>query len=275
MGYNKKTENQDIVLKNILFVLRKNVFLIIAITLLFIAGGAVYVQFQKPVYTAKEAVIYHMDVEEEGNSSNSNVVSEMSAMTIYFNSLREFCISGIVLDRANAYINEYYDSFEADTSLDVSPIDQFIQKVRLDYEDGKTEVNYSNIRTLYFTKSNCNYKAVDEQTMQFTFYLLTSNENSEVANDMIRILALSADLEAKYSFGGVTTYISEFSTNDVSVSSSVSLKKSMVIFGFLGVVSSLVFVYVKRLLNNTLVDEREVELITGKKMLTYIDKEGI
>ena len=275
MEYKQKTENQDVILKNILFVLKKNVFLILAITMLFIAGGAVYVKFQTPVYTAKEAVIYRMEVEDDGNSSNSNIVSEMSAMTIYFNSLREFCISGIVLDRANAYINEYYDFFTADTSSELAPIDQFIEKVRGEYESGETDVNYSNIRTLYFTKANCNYRAVDDKTMQFTFYLLVSNTDSAVAKDMIRILALSADLEAKYSFGGVTTYISEFKMKEVSVTSNVSLRKSMIIFGFLGIVSSFVVVYAKRLLNNTLVDEREVELITGKKMLTYIEKEVI
>ncbi len=275
MEYKQKTENQDVILKNLLFVLKKNVFLIFAITLLFIAGGAVYVQFQTPIYTAKEAVIYYMDVESDGSSTSSSVPGEMQAMTIYFDTLRRFCVAGIVLDRANSYINEYYDNFTADTSSDVAPIDQYIEKVRLDYENGQTSVNYSSIKKIYFTQANCSYKDIDDKTMQFTFYLLTSNEDPEIARDMIRILALSADLESKYSFGGVTTYVSEFKTPSVSVTSNISLRKSMIIFGFLGVAASLLIVYVKRLLNNTLVDEREVELITGKKMLTYIDKEVI
>ncbi len=275
MDFKQRTENKDLILKNILFVLRKNLLLILAITLLFIAGGAVYVQFQTPIYTAQEAVIYQMEVTDNDNTTSSNVPSEMQAMTIYFNSLRRFCVSGIVLDRANSYINEYYDTFTTDVNSNLAPIDQFIEKVRADYENGQTKVNYSSIRKIYFTQANSSYKDLGDATMQFTFYLLTSNGDPQVASDMIRILALSADLEAKYSFGGVTTYVSEFKNNKVNVSSNVSLKKSMILFGFLGIVSSFVVVYLKRLLNNTLVDEREVEIITGKKMLTYIEKEVI
>ena len=101
------------------------------------------------------------------------------------------------------------------------------------------------------------------------------NLDPVTAKEMVRIFAFAIDQEGRDYFEGIDTYIYELikDTDGVSVSTSDSLIKNVVIFIVLGVVLAGMIVYLKALLDNTVKDKEEIESLTGVSVIAYIEKQ--
>ena len=94
--------------QELLYVLKKNILLILIITVVATAIGGVFAIFRKPDYIAEEQVLYRM-------GDGSDVASDINTMNAYKDTIMDFCDNGVVVDRANFYFYNYVkDGYELD-----------------------------------------------------------------------------------------------------------------------------------------------------------------
>ena len=264
-------KNESVIIRNnvfreIMFRLKENLILILIIVLLAGATGVVYHKLKKPVYTASEMVnymAYYDDVKDDPTAANA-----MSLMSVYVHTVVDFCTSGVVLDRAEYYFSEYVKSGK--------DIETFVSELK----SGKYNAyNPSEItKRQYFNASNVSSSLLthgDDTEESYIIVISVDNLDPVTAKEMVRIFAFAIDQEGRDYFEGIDTYIYELikDTDGVSVSTSDSLIKNVVIFIVLGVVLAGMIVYLKALLDNTVKDKEEIESLTGVSVIAYIEKQ--
>ena len=109
------TEKQKNGFQEILYVLKKNILLILIVTIVVSAIGGVFATLRKPDYVAEEQVIYSM-------GDRSDVASDINTMNAYKETIMDFCDTGVVVDRANYYFYLY--------AKDGYQLENFIQQVQ-------------------------------------------------------------------------------------------------------------------------------------------------
>ena len=98
-----REESGSSFISDILFVLKRNIILILVVILLFTAGGVGYSFVKEPSYTASYRVIF------QAKTNNSGVTQNINAMRAYVDTAVDFCDEGVVLDRANYYYENWVD----------------------------------------------------------------------------------------------------------------------------------------------------------------------
>ncbi len=267
MGNSTTQKTKNSIFGEILFRLKENLILIVLIVILAIGAGAIYYKLQKPVYTGSEMLNYMAYYENA--KDNDNASSSMNLMSVYIDTMVDFCTTGVVLDRAEYYYTEYLKS-----DMD---IEDFITQVK----NGTYNQAYnpSNItKRVYFNSSSVSSSLLNHGNDLIESYILVitaSGESEEMAKELTRFFAVAIDQECRDFFQGVKTYTYELvkNTEGVSVTSGKSLIKTLAIFTLLGVVLALAIVYLKVLLDNTVKDKEEIEMLTGVSMLAYIEKQ--
>lgn len=260
-------KSQNSFLSEILFRLKENLILIVLIVVLSIGAGAVYYKLQKPVYTGSEMLNYMAFYEDAKDSDNAS--SSMNLMSVYIDTMVDFCTTGVVLDRAEYYYTEYLKS-----NMD---IEGFIAGVKTGAYN--QTYNPSDVTDrVYFNSSNVSSSLLNHGNEMIESYILVitaSAESEEMARELTRFFAVAIDQECRDFFQGVKTYTYELvkNTEGVSVSSGKSLVKTLAIFTLLGLVLALAIVYLKVLLDKTVKDKEEIEMLTGVSMLAYIEKQ--
>lgn len=111
----QSTEKKKNGLQEVLYVLKKNILLILIITIALTAIGGVFAFLRKPDYVAEEQVLYSM-------GDRSDVPSDINTMNAYKETIMDFCDTGVVVDRANYYFYLY--------AKDGYQLDDFIAKVQ-------------------------------------------------------------------------------------------------------------------------------------------------
>ena len=251
----------------ILFRLKENLLLIFLIVVLSVGAGAVYFKLQKPVYTGSEMLNYMAYYEDAKDTDNAS--SAMNLMSVYIDTMVDFCTTGVVLDRAEYYYTEYLKS-----NMD---IEDFIVEAK----NGTYNGNY-NPSTMagrvYFNSSNVSSSLLNHGNEMIESYIIVINvsgESEEMAKELTRFFAVAIDQECRDFFQGVKTYTYELvkNTDGVSITSGKSLIKTFAIFALIGLVLAGLVVYLKVILDNTVKDKEEVEMLTGVGVLAYIEKQ--
>lgn len=97
--------------QELLYVLKKNILLILIVTVVATAIGGVFATFRKPDYIAEEQVLYRM-------GDGSDVASDINTMNAYKDTIMDFCDNGVVVDRANFYFYHYVkEGYELDAFI--------------------------------------------------------------------------------------------------------------------------------------------------------------
>ena len=106
----KETNTVSNGLLDLLFILRKNLLIILLIIALAVGGGWIYAKTCKPNYVASEKINYRVDHKldpgEEESEGQKNTY-EINYMGRYVDTVMAFCKTEVVLDRANYYYIQY------------------------------------------------------------------------------------------------------------------------------------------------------------------------
>lgn len=271
-------ENKQGSFVDILYVLRSHLIFIIVVTILFGIGGYIYGRLRQPVYTASVPVEFDVEITD---SKGVDQISSTNYLFAYLDTAIGVCEGGEVIDRANVYYNFYLKS--------EMKIDDFINHVYGLYTDEVqkahqeipgyevTEDLMNEYRDKWFTAENVGtiYNK-DEKEPVINFKLWVRNLNAQYAKEMARIYALAADvsLNKKVDFGGTATAgIIELNktVSGVGVSSDMSMSRVILVAVALGILVSLVAIYVMYLLDNTIKSKEMLENMTGSSVIAYID----
>ncbi len=254
-------------LKEIIFRLRENVILILIITIMAGVFGVVYYKLKKPVYTASETVNYIANYDNA--KETDNVSGALNLMSVYVDTMVDFCTSGVVLDRAEYYFNQFLASGK--------DFEVFIAELKCgDYNDGYDPMQIQGRK--YYASSKVSSSILrrgDETEKSYIFTLTVSNEDVNLVRQLTRVFAVAIDQEGRDYFDGVKTYVHELvkDTEGISVVEEGSFSKTILLFIVIGLVISALIVYIKILLDNTVRDKEEFEALTGVNVLAYIEKQ--
>lgn len=262
---NLKVENN--ILGEIMFRIRENLILIFLIIALSIGAGFAYYKLQKPIYTGSEMLNYMAFYDNAKDTDNAS--GAMNLMSVYIDTMTDFCTTGVVLDRAEYYYTEYLKSDK--------DIEEFITEAKTGaYNDNYDPTNVS--KRVYFNASNVSSSILshdDETQESFIIVISVSDASPERARELTRFFALAIDQEGRDFFTGVKTYVYELVKNTAGVSTTTegSLVKSLAIFVLVGLVISCLIIYLKVALDKTVKDKEEIERMTGVDVLAYIEKQ--
>lgn len=278
MNRNVNDENGT-TLRDLLYVLKRNVVFLLVIVLLCTAGGFLYANTQKPRYTATESVFFRAEnLEEDKTTNNINV------MRAYIDTVVDFCDEGVVIDRANFYYTHFKNWLVEENKTSgklIDVIEEYKQVVEINdpyvQEEVNSVTNYYNMNDIVV-----NIQKADTTTNSkpFNFTIKYTDDNSAEAVVKLNLLVLAfthecvetdTGTEMKY-FGGVKVKIIDGGFGGVSTN--LSKNKTIILFFVLGVVLGLVIIYFKNFLDNTLKTKEEVEQFTGLTVLSVIDSQG-
>ncbi len=275
MEERKTEETGGISLRNILYAIKNNLIMIILVIVLS-AGCGLGVSFLvTPYYTASESVIYIAENEDEHKGGSTTTY--INIMRAYFDTVVDFCQTGVVVDRANFYYVNYVNQRSKEPQLN---IETYVSRVKT-IEDPYS-INQETTRTKEIIKANVstNVEINKEDSDQFAFTINYVDENKQEAVDKLKCIILAFDLEIKSSgIDGQSKYFSGIKNNIISlgsnrVSSSVSPAKYVLVGGLIGMVLALGAMYLTSVLDNTIKDRSTLEELTGVNVLTVLEREG-
>ena len=261
-------------IKNILFAIKRNLVLIIAVVLLCTAGGVGYSFIKVPKYTATEEVIY-LAADEEGKYNGT--ATGINIMRAYFNTVVDFCDEGVVIERANFYYVQYVNRIT--TNEPDLTVDEFIESLAIadPYDEASLEVVDEN----YIVKSGVSFSVAVESSEQdqYAFSIRYTDLDKEEAQKKARIYveAFRRELKTTYGISGGKYFdgieIDIISLGSAGVSSDVS-KTKLAILGFvLGVVLASAIVYLISIADSSVKSKEELEEISGANLITTIEYE--
>ncbi len=263
----------SISIRDLLYVLKKNLILLFVIVIIVTAGGFVYANMQKPNYTAQELVFFKAQ-----NISYNETTSNIKVMVAYVDTIKDFCNEGVVLDRADYY----YDQFlQKNSKNDKYTVDAYISEIRKTdtYERKPNKIKYFDASAVSVQSSSST-----SGNKPFSFRVGYTAGTRAEAEQMVKILVLALknesvertipgdiNSERKY-FSGVNVDIIDEGLQGVSVD--VNKTKTILLFIALGVALGVVVVFVKNFFDNTIKTKEELEYVTGFNVLAVISNQG-
>ncbi|MBE7089763.1 MAG: hypothetical protein E7362_03055 [Clostridiales bacterium] len=283
----QNTKLPDGIVQKIFSLLRRYWGLIVVVTLVAALVGVVYANLVKPTYTATCKTVYKAEFTEQ--SSYSNVTLTKS----YISTFVDFCDEGCVMERANYY----YKEFKKSGKTDVDKFATFIKQSERGLKEGETAV-YPELAPVKYLGENT-YKNKDIVSSRMSASTAQKNGDNFAINirytDPIfaetkikaKLIIVAVELEAnvkaldkngnptiysKY-FGNATIYFNDLSEG-TSISGYVDKTNIIMIFAIVGLVASLVIIYLVNVFNRSVRTREELERITGVGLLAYIADQG-
>ena len=262
MREGRKKEAEGSIVSDILFALKRNIILVLAIIIVGGCCGIGYAYVKKPNYTAAESVIY----KAEQTGSKGGMAADINIMRAYFNTIIDFCDEGVVTDRANYYYVKYQN--------ENTTIDEFLKaEEQSDNYDSskKTEKGY-----ILKDKISTSVDVSSADSDQYPFVIKYTDEDKNEASIKAKLVvfALQKELSSEKNvyFDGIDNQIIELGSGGVS--SDVSKTKLALIGAVLGAIVAAIIVYVKVVLDKTVTSKESLEALTGTTVLSVIAKEG-
>ena len=265
----KKIETEEgsensLSIRDVLFVLRRNLILILAIVVIVTSCGIAYSFIRKPNYTATHVVMF--DASDEQGSSTRN---DVNAMISYLETVLDFCDEGVVLDRASYYYTKYQNGNYKSASDFIATIDKEADNYVV--TSGGDE---------HFEKSKIKVSSLsDSSSTNFVFTVSYTADDVQTAKDKVIILIYAYGKEANLKKDDKGVYFRDISVNigdrgyrDCNID--LSKKQITLVAGLIGVVLALMVVYVKSALDKTVKTKQDLEHITGTDILATIERIG-
>jgi len=254
----------------LLIVVRKSLWLILAIIVLFGAMGVAYSFIEAPSFTSSRKVIFtckNIDKDDKDDKNPDTTTNNIDTMRAYEGTILEFCKQGFVVDRANRYYINYGNS-------NCDNVEEYIRDYldfdpSYDYVKAGTEIISSNIEIETFA---------EEEEVQFAFTIKYTDENKQAAYDKLKLLvyAFKEEVSAKKEnsdelkyFGNFNVFIEDLGSEGTM--SNNSKVKNVLIFGAIGVVVAVLAVYIKTVSNNTITTKDELERIVGAPVFAAVE----
>ena len=264
-------ENNTRSIRDILFILRKNLTLMLIVFMIVIVAGAVFTFVVNAGYTSKEMVMLNIKNEQ---STSDNTKPNVNTMSAWRHTIMDFCSQGVVLDRASYYYEEYKKDVKEGS---VDNVDDYITNNAIQDKSG---YDPENLTKKYFSASKISINGFAEDSDDpegFSFSVNYEGDSASVAYDKVRILAYAFGEEAGYEdgangnvyFGGMHVTITSF--ENLGTTSNKNVMTNMVVAVLLGLVLALVSVYLKIVLDNTVKSKEDLEKITGVSVLSAIE----
>ena len=276
-------KNQEVSLRDVLNVLRKNVILIISIILICVISGGIYSKVRKHYYIATDHINYRAQLNSSG-SSKGDTVSNINIMDSLIGTVKDFCKQDVVLLRANYYYKNYANwKLENNIGSDAVSVRKAL-KDYIEYLGDKEKDNYSlllDTKIEDIRPANITMSSSSSEPLEFYFSLSYKDEDPLVAEEKVRILSFAYAREIQSStidnsssyFGGIDIILTDLGCYGCTVD--MSTTKILFIFTLAGVVLSLLCVYLKVLFDNTVKDKETVEKLTGTNFLAYIQDQEV
>lgn len=266
MSETPRVEIERSVFGEILHRFRQNIILIILIIALSICAGWGYTKLQKPIYTSSEETNYVAYYKNDPD----DIQKSITIMRAYVHTMVDLCTTGVVLDKAEFYYNQFINS-----NMD---FDEFINKTKAgEYESLYDAKNPAERKYFKADSVSATLKEYTEDFDSFHIIITCKNYSPTVVKQMVRVFAVAIDSIGKDFFTDITSRVYEMTTSVkyLSVRSDTSLTKNLLVFFGIGVILSALVVYIKTLLDNTITDKEDAELLTGINVLAYIDKQEL
>ncbi len=283
MDEQKNTKVQSNLIRDILFVIRRNIILALAVIILVSGIGVGYSYLRKPNYVASNRVSFSIG---GGTTASINEIRQ------YVDTVVDFCDEGVVLDRANAYYVEWVDYYK-DQLKDVKEFYNVFEQAgqTIENPDGSKTIQYNDL-FLNYTRPTANGStslkdetfltagnistetAKNDDATNWVFNVKYTDRTEQDALEKIIILVLAykhelySDAQIKPYFTNLNVKISNLGLDGIS--KDVSKTKIIIIAVILGVVLSLLVVYLKNLFDNTVKEREDLERLTGVAVLGFI-----
>ena len=269
---NNQTESQGKTIRELLIIIRNNLWLVLAIIFIFISLGVGYSVIEKPSFTASRKLIFTCENTSKYNGVSTNTTqNNFSTMNAYAETIMDFCDEGVVIDRANRYYVNYLNNKSS-----YKTVEDYIKDL-----EGNSEVNIVNPDAELSKQSITVKKLGEAAETQFAFQVQYTEQDSQEAYDKLKILVYAFEKEVlvtkednttiKY-FGEFKVYIEDLGS--VGVVSNTSKTKNLMVFGIVGVVIAFFAVYIKMATNNTITTKDELEKIVGAPVFAAIENVG-
>lgn len=266
MEEKKVEKNQSGFIRQALHVLKRNLVLILVVIIIVTGCGVGYSFVRNPEYTANMRVSFSV----EGKDS-----ATIGENIQYINTIVDFVDEGVVVDRANAYYIKWADGFKKEGKT-VQEFCDYYNQINVPNElydkYGRKETLPTD--TFIYASSISTKTKQNEDTTNWIFQICCTDSNSQDALEKayILVLAYEHELEGGEYFGensSLKVNIGNLGFDGISIDMS---KKSIIVIAFaLGVILSLVLVYVKVLFDKTIKDRQELERITGVELVGCIN----
>ncbi|MBE7081181.1 MAG: hypothetical protein E7372_01310 [Clostridiales bacterium] len=285
MEEKQEIQQENSMLRNILFTLKRNLLLMLVIVIVTTSLGLGYSYIKKPKYTASIRVNFSID---------GNTTATINEMRLYIDTIVDFCGQGVVVDRANAYYIEWIENYQQDYYAQNKTIEDFYDEYSMPKKQGVENDIFKNYKRPTNndagTLKDENFLvagAISTQTAKseedatnwvYGVQYTDANQLDAVEKVYILVLAYKHELYWDTDLGnkGVEQYFTGLYV-DIDclgmdgVVSDVSKTKITLLAGILGVVLALLVVYVKTLFDGTLKDKEELERITGTQVIGSIN----
>ena len=261
----EQQENEESLFTEILFLVRKNIILILAIVFFVTSLGVAYALVRKPNYTASVAM--YVLAHSQGPSDWKDGVNTTQN---YLSSIVDFCDEGVVIDRANYYYSQWLNEKRENPQLTLTA-----------FMDGIGSIIYNKFKTLeqYILPENISVDSseIDGHT-NIVFYVDYTDKDEETAIIKAQILVAAIEREAMLTDKGNKVYfqidLKLESKGLKKVEADISKFSVVLISGVLGIAISLLVLYVKILLDKGIKTKEELERFTNAQVLSCIDNIG-
>ena len=267
-------ETSSVSLKNVLIAIKNNAMMIVLIVVLSAMCGLLYSYIVKPYYTATESVIYIAT----DDSSEEDTATDINIMRGFFNTVVDFCTTGVVVDRANFYYVDFMNEKDKDPYL---TIDEYIARINVGGDDPYSTSSSDITGQKYVLKEKIvtqlsNAKDSADQ-FSFTISYVDGNYDESIYKVKLVVLAINREIhsdgleyQGKY-FSGIDNQVMALGLS--SVTSSVSKPMCLLIGGLIGIIIAVCVIYLMHVLDNTVRTKKMIEQLTGVNVLAVLEKD--
>lgn len=261
MEENEKGMGLGELLHRAFIAVKRRIILVLAIILIFVAGGTVLAYVRKPLYTARECATY-----KAGNDDASSYTS------LYFRTVVEYCTAGCVVDRANFY----YDKFIKSSNVSIS---EFVKKASDAQSDPTDPLYYDEslrINASYISNNDLTVRATSGDEISYMITISYTDVSATVAYNKLQIIigAIKDEVNLEDENGSRVYFPVNITIEDFGyMGASVNWSKSRVITisAVIGIIVALLAVYLINLTDRTIKDKKDIERITGVNLIAFIE----
>ncbi len=152
----------------LLALLKKNLIVVLSVIVGFVAVGFMYAYLEKPTYTVQELALYKAKILESKDSPY-----DYTASKAYLDTVSDFCRSGVVLERANYYYEDYLNN-----KSKFSSVDDYVKSVKEERITTKTYKEVKQDPSLFVNK---------EVLIEATMYLGTGDTFKERSEKFVGV----------------------------------------------------------------------------------------
>lgn len=243
MEENNQYSGGGITFRQLLLIVRANIFLIVAIIVIATVIGTVYYMTRKTTYTATRSMIVICKNDE--TESDSNIYNDLTATSRIIPTIAGFCKQEVVISRAQ----EIYDTSNSGT----------ISK-------GGVSVSYDELGNNYFMYIS--YTDVTPELARAKVMAISMAEKEIVETKDENGKSVYVRMSTNITF--VDNIADMVDSGNIPCSVNSGSKMTVVLAFIIGVIAAVLVVLLRYLLDDTLKTKEELERVTGTQVFAFL-----